>query len=204
MSYITLEGWFSAINGYHFILFNHFCHQYKVSFSFYLLASLESGIKDHKINPKNLVLHVGLILLITDYAKDFVVPKQPKRDPKGKQTKLALEYEAVSEEELVSQKGEKKKEVLEESESKEDVDCVLDSQDSIEVYSQPPALAKSGKGNFVLDARDYKTCSEEGVRDKPCKIGPISSFTILKEMIDVAKGFESYAPLYQGLRKRRV
>lgn len=108
MRYITLEGCFSMVNVYHFFLLNHFRDKKKIPFPFYLLASLESRLKDHKRNPKNLVLHVGIILLITYYAKSFEVVKIIST-PKGKQLKPTKEYDMVSKEESVSKKGKKRK-----------------------------------------------------------------------------------------------
>lgn len=112
MRYITLEGFFSMINAYHFLMLNHFYHKKRISFPYYILASLDSSLKDHKRNPKNLVFHVGLILLMSKYAKYFEVAKLIAT-PNRKQLKPVEEYDTVFEEESISKKGKKKKFVFE-------------------------------------------------------------------------------------------
>lgn len=88
-----------------------FLPQKKNSFPYYLLASLDSGLKDHKRNPKNLVMYVGLILLISKYAKSFEVVKLIAT-PKGKYLQPVEECDTVSKEESVCKKGKKRKLVL--------------------------------------------------------------------------------------------
>lgn len=79
MRYFTLDGRFSTLSSNHFMLLNHFRHKKRVPFSYYLLASLENGIKDFKRNPKNPILHEGLILLVMEYAKYFAILEEPKK-----------------------------------------------------------------------------------------------------------------------------
>lgn len=65
MKFFTLDGRFTKIYGHHFVLLNHFRHNEKISFPFYLLSSLSASIFDFKENPHvNPVLHQGLISLI--------------------------------------------------------------------------------------------------------------------------------------------
>lgn len=69
----------------------------------------------------------------------------------------------------------------EESRSEKDEDYVPKYKDSMEVYSYPPAPSKSGKkGKPAPASTKYETCSEEGVGDKPCKIGIGAPSTLLK------------------------
>lgn len=51
------------------LFFNHFLHKMLVSFPYFLLASMDHAIKEHCKNPKLLVLHLGLILLIMKFMK---------------------------------------------------------------------------------------------------------------------------------------
>lgn len=96
MRYVTLEGRYTMINTYHFLLLNHFKHKKRISFPYYLLISLDLGIKDYMKNPKNLVLHVGLILLIYEHVKAHEVQK-PFVSPKEDIAKPWEGYETVSE-----------------------------------------------------------------------------------------------------------
>lgn len=150
MYFITLEGRFSVVNAYHVILLNHFCHKKRISFPYYLLVSLDSGLKDHKKNTKNHVLHVGLILLIYEYAKSFEVAKVIFT-PKSKRFKPTEEYETASEEEPTSKKEKTRKLILDkESDSKEDVEFFPESLASLEVGPQSLAVGKTKKGSSVL------------------------------------------------------
>lgn len=73
--YFTLDGRFSIIYGYHFMLLNHFRHNRAISFPYYLLLSLENGIQDHRKNPNNPYLYEGLMLLLVDHIKaNFFIP----------------------------------------------------------------------------------------------------------------------------------
>jgi hypothetical protein len=71
MEYFTLEGRYSKVYNYHFSLANHFRHNITINFPFFLLCSLNQSITEHRV--KNFpVLHVRLILLIVDYARDHI------------------------------------------------------------------------------------------------------------------------------------
>lgn len=88
MRYFTLDGHFSIIFGHHFFFLNQFRHKKKVSFPFYLFVSLENGIWDHIHNPKNPILHEGLILLISKCVKEFTLPSQPNISNVGKERRI--------------------------------------------------------------------------------------------------------------------
>lgn len=47
MEYITLDGRFTRVYGYHFSLLNHFHHRVRDSFPHYLFYSLNHSIKMH-------------------------------------------------------------------------------------------------------------------------------------------------------------
>lgn len=87
MCYFTLDGRYMMLYGHHFVLLNHFCHGKLVSFSFYLLMSLEEGISNYKKNPRNPYLHEGLMLLIVEFIKANCIvrtPQSPVSKKKGK------------------------------------------------------------------------------------------------------------------------
>lgn len=68
IEYIMVDGHFTKVYGYHFVLLNHFWYKVRVYFPFYLLISLKHCILEHCENPRSfLVLHVGLIHLIYEH-----------------------------------------------------------------------------------------------------------------------------------------
>lgn len=78
MHYFTLEGRFSIVYSYHFMLLNHLCHKVLVSFPFYLLLSMENSIENHRKNPKKVILHEGLMNLMFSHIKLKLIPISPK------------------------------------------------------------------------------------------------------------------------------
>lgn len=78
MEYITLDGRFTRVYGYHFSLLNHFRHKVRVSLPHYLFHSLSNSLDDHKKNPKiNHILHTGLIGLIYEHFQNMSGPSDP-------------------------------------------------------------------------------------------------------------------------------
>lgn len=77
MRYITLDGHFDSIFSYHFTILNHFRHDRKISFPFYLFSSLEHSLSNHAKISENPILHEELILLIIEYAKVHEVKTFP-------------------------------------------------------------------------------------------------------------------------------
>lgn len=70
MHYITLDGRFTKFYGYHFVLLNHFRHDEKVNFPYFLLCSMNATIKAYKENPMgDTAMHQGLMVLIYDHLK---------------------------------------------------------------------------------------------------------------------------------------
>lgn len=51
MRYITLDGRFTKVYGYHFVPLNHFRHNDKVNFPYFLLCSMNASLKAYKENP---------------------------------------------------------------------------------------------------------------------------------------------------------
>lgn len=184
MRYVTLEGRYIVINTYHFLLLNHYRHKKWISFLYYLLMSLDSGIKDHMKNPRNPVLHVGLILLIYEHVKFHEVQKSLV-SLKEDIFKPREGYETVSEEERVIKKSKKQRIILNkesESDRDDDVDYVPDSYASFEEGPNSPILGKTGKRK-PDDKEGYTTCNDEvtsnvhykGVKDKNELYGEASS-----------------------------
>ncbi|WP_258316876.1 hypothetical protein, partial [Escherichia coli] len=68
MRYITLDGKFMKVYGYHFVLLNHFRHNDKVNFPYFLLYSMNASLKAYKENPQgDTAMHQGLMVLIYDH-----------------------------------------------------------------------------------------------------------------------------------------
>lgn len=71
MRYITLDGRFTKVYGYHFVLLNHFRYDEKVNIPYFLICSMNATIKAHRDNPKgDTTMHQGLMVLIYDHLKD--------------------------------------------------------------------------------------------------------------------------------------
>lgn len=74
MEYITVDGRFTRVYGYHFSLLNHFRYKVRVSFPYYLLCSLRKSLDDHKKNPRRFpILHTSLIRLIVEHYQKMPV-----------------------------------------------------------------------------------------------------------------------------------
>lgn len=54
MQYFSMDGRFTRFFGHDFVMLNHFRHNVKISFSFYLLSSINANIKDHIKDPKKI------------------------------------------------------------------------------------------------------------------------------------------------------
>lgn len=68
MEYVTIDGRFTKIYSYHFVLLNHFRHSIKIYFPYYLMCSLNDNLANHIKNPKvSPLAHQGLILLIYEH-----------------------------------------------------------------------------------------------------------------------------------------
>lgn len=106
MHYFMLEGRFSVVYSYHFMLLNQFRHKVLISFPFYLLLSMEKSIKDHQKNPKKVILHEGLMIMLFSHSKLKLILVSPKT-PSKKGVKFfgydigdsVAEWEGSSEEE---------------------------------------------------------------------------------------------------------
>lgn len=65
MEYLTLDGQFTKLYGYHFMLANHFRHDVRINFPFYLKQSLSLSIQETQNDPnREHVFHEGLMVLI--------------------------------------------------------------------------------------------------------------------------------------------
>lgn len=70
MHYVTLDGRFTKVYGYHFVLLNHFKYDEKFNIPYFLLCSMNATIKAHKENPKgDTDMHQGLMVLIYVHLK---------------------------------------------------------------------------------------------------------------------------------------
>lgn len=70
MEYLTLDGRYTKLYGYHFVLANHFCHNIRVNFPSYLLQSLSNSTLGIQHDPTGEhVCHEGLIILIMNVLK---------------------------------------------------------------------------------------------------------------------------------------
>lgn len=75
MEYITVDGHFTIVYGYHFSLLNHFCNKVMISLPYYLRYSLKKSLEDNKKNPNRFsILHTGLIRLIVEYFQNKPTP----------------------------------------------------------------------------------------------------------------------------------
>lgn len=84
MCYITLDGRFTKVYSYHFVLLNHYRHDEKVNFPYFLLRSMNATIKAYKENPMgDTAMHQGLMVLIYDHLKsNQIVCPQPSIESK--------------------------------------------------------------------------------------------------------------------------
>ena len=65
MEYLTLDGRFTKFYGYQFMLANHFRHDVRINFPFYLRQSLSISIQAIQKDPNGEhVCHEGLMVLI--------------------------------------------------------------------------------------------------------------------------------------------
>jgi len=70
IEYITLDPRFYWARTHHFVILNHFCHDSKISFPFYLFTSMNKAISSFKKKPiVNPTLHEGLLVLIHEHFK---------------------------------------------------------------------------------------------------------------------------------------
>lgn len=53
MEYLTIDGRFSKVYNYHFVILNHFRHGSKISLPFYLASSLNDSLADHAKKPNS-------------------------------------------------------------------------------------------------------------------------------------------------------
>lgn len=78
IEYVTLEPWFDRVRTHHFVILNHFHHNSKISFPYYLFTSMNKAITSYKkkatINP---ALHEGLLLLIHEHFKAQKISNNP-------------------------------------------------------------------------------------------------------------------------------
>ena len=83
MEYLTLDGRFTKLYGYHFMLENHFQHDVRINFSFYLMKSLSISTQAIQKDPNGEhVFHEGLMVLIMNLLKSKNIVK-PKGSLKG-------------------------------------------------------------------------------------------------------------------------
>ena len=87
MEYLTLDGRFTKLYGYHFMLANHFRHDVRINFYFYLRQSLNLSIQaiQKDLNGEH-VCHEGLMVLIMNVLKS-------KKAMKPKGSLKAMEYD---------------------------------------------------------------------------------------------------------------
>ena len=70
IEYITLDPRFDRACTHHFVILNHFWHNVRISFPYYLLTSMRKAVESFKKKPiTNLALHEGLLLLIHEHFK---------------------------------------------------------------------------------------------------------------------------------------
>ncbi len=80
IEYITLDPRFDHVFTHHFVLLNHFWHDRKVFFPFYLLNSTSKVVLSFKKKPSaNLTLHEGLLLLIYEHFKAQTMSNIPSQ-----------------------------------------------------------------------------------------------------------------------------
>ena len=78
IEYITLDPRFDRACTHHFVLLNHFWHNVKISFPFYLLTSMSKAVDNFKKKPiVNPTLHEGLLLVIYEHFKAQTISKAP-------------------------------------------------------------------------------------------------------------------------------
>lgn len=73
MEYIIVEGHFTRVHTYHFMLLNHFRHEKRISLPHYLFRSLSRSLNKHRKNPTTPMLYCGLILLIYEHCKILAI-----------------------------------------------------------------------------------------------------------------------------------
>ena len=70
IEYFTLDPRFDRARTHHFVILNHFWHNVKISFPFYLLNSMSKALGSFKKKPTaNPALHKGLLLLSYEHFK---------------------------------------------------------------------------------------------------------------------------------------
>ena len=76
MEYLTLDGRYTKLYGYHFVLANHFRHDIRVNFPSYLLHSLTISTQaiQYELTREH-VYHEGLMVLIMNVLKSKKILK---------------------------------------------------------------------------------------------------------------------------------
>ena len=78
IEYIMLDPRFDRARTHHFVILNHFWHNVRNSFPFYLLTSLSKVVESFKKKPTaNSALHEGLLLLIYEKFKAQTISNAP-------------------------------------------------------------------------------------------------------------------------------
>lgn len=74
MEFITLDGRFTRVYNYHFVILNHFWYKEKISMPYYLFCALNVGIKASISNPKtNPTMHESLIVILHNHIKNTTI-----------------------------------------------------------------------------------------------------------------------------------
>ena len=80
--YFILDGRSKRVHKFHFIFLNHFHHNDRISFPFYLRFSLLHSLHAHRRKESHPILHEGLILLIENYYKTKAIVASPYSESK--------------------------------------------------------------------------------------------------------------------------
>lgn len=76
MEYLMLDGTYTNLYGYHFVLATHFHHNIRVNFSSYLLQSLSNSTLAIQHDPiGEHACHEGLMVLVMNVLKSKKIPK---------------------------------------------------------------------------------------------------------------------------------
>lgn len=68
-----MEGHFTRVHTYNFVLLNIFRHEKRISLHYYLFRSLSRSLNKHSKNPTSPMIHSGLILLIYEHCKILAI-----------------------------------------------------------------------------------------------------------------------------------
>lgn len=176
MEYITVEGHFTRVHTYHFVLLNHFRHKKRISLPYYLFRSLSRSLNKHSKNPSTPVLHCGLIFLIYEHCKILAIQENKRFSMSSGKGKRRMEEGGLSKEESTQRKKSKNATGLKIQEDKDNQKEMENDSDDIEKDCSEMEIDES-RGEERWKEEDVGE-EEEGAEDVSNQDSPTHSVSL--------------------------